>query len=100
MEGKLVRDRIPEIIRSRGERAEYHVLDDEAYKKALLEKLCEETAELLDNPSLEERADVAEVLRTLDEIFGFSSEAVETARRDKRETRGGFDRRIYLEGSA
>lgn len=97
MDGKLVRDHIPEIIRENGERAEYHTLDDMQYRQALLEKLCEEAAELRDNPSLEERADIAEVLRAIDELLAFTPDDVEAARREKREARGGFDKRIYLD---
>ena len=39
---KLVRDRIPEIIGSRGDRAVTRVLDDAGYRSALLAKLVEE----------------------------------------------------------
>ena len=42
---KLVRDRIPEIIGSRGDRAVTRVLDEAAYRDALLAKLVEEAQE-------------------------------------------------------
>jgi predicted house-cleaning noncanonical NTP pyrophosphatase (MazG superfamily) len=42
---KLVRDRIPEIIGSRGDRAGHPVLDAAGYRDALLAKLVEEARE-------------------------------------------------------
>ena len=47
MHGKLVRDRIPEIIRSTGRTPEVRVLDGEELREALLSKLEEETCELV-----------------------------------------------------
>ena len=44
---KLVRDKIPEIIRSNGEEPETRILSDEEYKKELEKKLLEEYQELL-----------------------------------------------------
>jgi predicted house-cleaning noncanonical NTP pyrophosphatase (MazG superfamily) len=96
--GKLVRDLIPDIIRQNGEVPVTRRLDDEEYPEALLEKLLEEAGELAESPSLEERADIEEVLRAIDEHFGFTPQAVEEARREKHDKRGGFSRRIFLEG--
>src|SRR5438105_4223380 len=45
---KLVRDRVPELIRERGERVTVAQLDEEAFVRALREKLVEEAYELLD----------------------------------------------------
>jgi predicted house-cleaning noncanonical NTP pyrophosphatase (MazG superfamily) len=42
---KLVRDRIPQIIESRGDRAITRVLGEAAYRDALLAKLVEEAQE-------------------------------------------------------
>ncbi len=42
---KLVRDRIPEFIGSRGDRAVTRVLDEAGYQNALLAKLVEEAQE-------------------------------------------------------
>ena len=44
---KLVRDRIPEIIGSRGDHAVIRVLDEAAYRDALLAKLVEEAQEAI-----------------------------------------------------
>lgn len=97
-EGKLVRDNIPDIIRAKGEVAKTRVLSEEAFKHALLNKLQEEVEELIESPSLEERADIAEVLQAIDELFGFDPAQLERERRAKYEARGGFEKRIFLEG--
>jgi predicted house-cleaning noncanonical NTP pyrophosphatase (MazG superfamily) len=65
---KHVRDRIPEIIGSRGDRAVTHVLGEAGYRDALLAKLVEEAQEASGARAEElpaELADVLEVLQTL-----------------------------------
>jgi len=95
---KLVRDRIPEIIEANGDKAVTRVLGDEAYKRALLEKLIEEAREPLEsNGSLDERADIAEVLAAIDDLFAWSHSDIITVKEDKNDKRGAFIRRIYLE---
>ena len=44
--GKLVRDRIPEIVAAEGGQQNVRVLDDDEYARALLDKLVEEVNEL------------------------------------------------------
>ncbi len=94
---KLVRDRIPVIIRDSGSQPTMHTLEGDAYKQALLAKLIEEALELQADCGYEERADIAEVLRAIDEEFGFSVHDIETARRDKADKRGAFRDKIFLE---
>jgi predicted house-cleaning noncanonical NTP pyrophosphatase (MazG superfamily) len=66
----------------------------------LLEKLLEEHVELLASDSLDEVADMIEVLFALAKQLGHSEEAVLGRRKAKREERGGFDRALYLTVSA
>ena len=95
---KLVRDKIPEIITSHGETPVTRVLNEAEYRHELLKKLVEEATELLEsNGSLEERADVAEVLRALDETLQVDSRELEAMRAKKAVDRGAFRDRIYLE---
>lgn len=94
---KLVRDKIPSIILADSKTPVTRILNDEEYKRALLEKLVEEAKELLESyADLGERADVAEVLKALDGVFAFDERAVESARVAKAEKRGGFEGRIFL----
>lgn len=93
---KLVRDRIPEIIVAGGREPVTRVLNDAEYLAALHRKLDEELQELHEAGSLEEMADLLEVLLALCEASGHTREALETARAAKAEARGRFRERIYL----
>ena len=69
---KLVRDKIPDIIKSNGENSITRVLEDEEYRKELYKKLLEETDEVIKSQNmeetLEELADVLEVLKSIAEL--------------------------------
>jgi len=97
---KLVRDRIPEMIRQTGN-CQTKILDEQSYILALKEKLIEESDEVRNAQSAEdlaeELADVLEVMEALKGILGISTEQVERARAEKNRERGRFDKRILLE---
>ncbi len=101
--GKLVRDKIPELIRASGRTAAVRVLDTDAYLAALHDKLDEESAEVRAATTtagiLEELADVMEVLTTLAEHHGASLADIITWAAAKRTTHGGFTARLWLESS-
>ena len=94
---KLVRDRIPEIIEADGKTCTCSVLSEEDYLRMLDEKLNEELAEYQESKSMEELADMMEVIRAVVLARGSSPEEVEEIRRKKAEKRGGFEKRILLE---
>ena len=94
---KLVRDRIPEIIRQSGAEPVCRTLNGEEKLAALKEKLCEEAAEFRQSGEMEELADVAEVLRALLRETGISRDALENARARNYRERGGFDGGVWLE---
>lgn len=93
---KLVRDKIPAIIEAQGSTCVTEVLSDEAYLAALDAKLDEELAEYRADGSLEELADLLEVLYAAAQARGCSPEMLEALRREKRQCRGGFEERIFL----
>lgn len=93
---KLVRDRIPDIIESSGKTCETCILDKEAYTASLKEKLQEEVTEYLTDDTLEELADILEVLHALAKSHGHTFEDVEKLRMEKKLSRGGFEKRIFL----
>lgn len=98
--GKLVRDRIPEIIEAEGSKAKVRVLDESELVSALTAKLVEEAEELRQAPPgdrLGELADVYEVLAALVGTLGLTDEQVQEAARLKRTERGGFSRSLWLE---
>jgi predicted house-cleaning noncanonical NTP pyrophosphatase (MazG superfamily) len=68
----------------------------EEYLKELDTKLNEEVAEYQADKSIEEMADVLEVLFAICEARGHSVEELLQVREDKREKRGGFKDKIYL----
>lgn len=94
---KLVRDKIPEMIEADGKMCKTHILSEEEYIAALEEKLNEEVAEYQADKTLEEMADVLEVLHAICVARGYMLEELEEVRVKKAEERGGFWERIFLE---
>jgi predicted house-cleaning noncanonical NTP pyrophosphatase (MazG superfamily) len=97
---QLVRDGIPRIIEAGGGQPVTRVLDQTGYLAALRAKLMEEAEEARSAPGRQfrsELADVLEVLRALAAAHSMSWEDVEAEAARKRDERGGFDRRIFLE---
>lgn len=98
---KLVRDKIPEIIENDGEIAFTRVLSDTNYKLELYKKLKEESSEVAASTSsketLEELADVLEVLRAIAHLEGIRLEEVIRIADEKKKKRGGFQKKIFLE---
>ena len=97
---KLVRDLIPEIILNNGEYPVIKILNDDEYKFELEKKLFEEYNEVLNSMGdsrIEELADMLEVMISLAEVENKSFEEIEKIRVLKKEKRGGFSKKIYLE---
>lgn len=84
---KLVRDRIPEIIKKDNKECEIKVLDDDRYVEELKSKLVEELEEYqeatTDGESLEELADILELMHALAKTHGSNIETVEKIRKEK-----------------
>lgn len=97
--GKLVRDKIPQIIIADGRTPIVRTLSDEEYLSELDRKLNEEVAEYQADKSLEEMADVLEVLLAICEARGHSVDELMEVRDKKREKRGGFRDKVYWEGN-
>ena len=97
--GKLVRDRIPEIIEADGKVPVTRILSEEEYLNALDIKLEEEVAEYQSDKSIEEMADVLEVLFAICEAKGYSVEQLMEVKQKKEDSRGGFKKRIFWEGN-
>lgn len=94
---KLVRDLIPQIIEENGNSCRCRILTEQEYLTALDEKLNEELAEYQQGKSMEELADLLEVIRAVITARGSTYEQVEAIRQAKAEKRGGFKKRIWLE---
>ncbi len=94
---KLVRDRIPDIIFKDGHSVGHRTLPETEFKEYLESKLDEEVAEFHKSKSLEELADIVEVLYALAEVHGHSVFDLGRMRRRKLFEKGGFVNRICLE---
>ncbi|AVK51361.1 phosphoribosyl-ATP pyrophosphohydrolase [Clostridium sp. MF28] len=93
---KLIRDKIPEIIKADRRECDTLTADGDEKYKLLEAKLQEEVNEFLEDKNLEELADVMEVLFGLADRLGYSEEELLKARDKKREERGGFKEGIVL----
>jgi len=94
---KLVRDKIPEIIKSNGKEAVTHIAKTEETKEMLFKKLIEELNEFQETPNEEELADMLEVIEGIASLFNFSLSSVYKVKQEKKLIRGGFNKRIILE---
>lgn len=98
--GKLVRDRVPELVAASGARPVVRRLGEADFEEALLAKLLEEVTELLEARSdgrLEEAADILEVLVALLDLQGLTLEDLLAEAAHKREARGAFADRVWWE---
>lgn len=97
--GKLIRDRVPDIIRQQGLTPIIETASPENYGHHVREKLGEELAEYLDSGDVTELADLIEVC--------FAAAALHSVERDglmaivdgRRTERGGFDDQIVWMGN-
>ena len=115
---KLVRDKIPEIIKRKGGKVKFHVADNYKFWRKLKEKLGEElkelaevTEEFIDTEEGEEKLieETADFLEVLDAVLKYRGgrkplsksqiRRVLSAKRKKAQERGQFKKRIILEES-
>lgn len=93
---KLVRDKIPAIIESKGAKCTTVIVSQNTYLDLLDMKLCEELTEFRTDHSQEELADMLEVMMTVAKARGYDWNQILEIQAKKREERGGFDDRIVL----
>lgn len=93
---KLVRDEIPQIIEQTGKKSTWEKMTDEQYFDALKTKLLEEANEYIESNDIGELADLFEVAYALLDYLGINLGELESIRINKREQRGGFEKRIFL----
>lgn len=93
---KLVRDRIPDIIRADGKCCVTRVSAPDEFLRMADAKLKEELNEYLASGDIEELADLLEVIHAVAGARGLSFEEVENLRLRKAEERGGFEKQLIL----
>ena len=95
---KLVRDKIPEIMLSKGETPITKILNNVEYVVFLEKKLDEEVAEYHNSKDIEELADILEVVYALCKSKGYSVDELLSVYQNKHDVRGGFSDKIFLIG--
>lgn len=93
---KLIRDKIPQIIEQSGKQAILEEVSGKEYLELLNAKLGEELQEYLDSQSVEELADLVEVVYAILEHKDVSLQDFEVIRKQKVEERGAFRDRLLL----
>ncbi len=100
---KRVRDRIPKIIAAAGRDYAVEGLSEAEFRRALVEKLVEEAAEVAAVDGSDDRsdwvaelADLFEVIDALLAAYGLERETVLAAQRHKQAERDGFGQRRRL----
>lgn len=93
---KMVRDSVPDIIEESGFRYKAERISSSGYFRALEAKLQEEINEFVETESLEELADIMEVVFAIAKAKGYSEEDLAKEREKKRKLKGGFEQGIIL----
>ncbi|CAM4306906.1 nucleoside triphosphate pyrophosphohydrolase [Bacillus paranthracis] len=97
---KLIRNKIPQIIKANGKTPTTRILSQDEYIKEICNKTEEELIEYLEADTkehkLEELSDLLELLNALAEHEGTTLEEINRIRKKKAEERGGFSDRIFL----
>lgn len=98
---KLVRDRIPEIIRARGGVPTVRTLPAEEFARALAAKLVEEAQEVQaalgsHEELAKEIGDVREVLDAMIDHYALARDEITRRQDRRRQERGGFSQRFFL----
>lgn len=100
IQNKLIRDKIPEIIKINGEKSKVTKLNEKQFDKALKEKMLEESLEVKNAKTREEilceLADVMEVMKSIAKNNKITFNDIEKTRKEKLAKRGGFQKRLFL----
>jgi len=98
---KLVRDKIPNIIKADGGASKIRILDNEEFIIELLKKLKEEVKELAEAKSdqselIKEIGDVYEVIDAIMDYYKIDKKKMIELKNERRLRRGGFKKKIFL----
>ncbi|WP_333879730.1 nucleoside triphosphate pyrophosphohydrolase [Lysinibacillus capsici] len=95
-----MRDKILEVIEAKGLSYHARILEPSELVKAIKAKMIEEATEFYEaqhkEDSVEELADILELIHMAIGVLGVSFEELEETREHKRNARGGFEKGIYL----
>ena len=94
---KLVRDKIPDIIKNKEAIPITHIASNNEYWLKLKEKLQEEVDEFVKDSNEEELADILEVIYAICDFKKIDKNRLELLRKKKAKERGGFKDKIILD---
>jgi predicted house-cleaning noncanonical NTP pyrophosphatase (MazG superfamily) len=96
---KLIRDRIPEVIKASGGVGKIVELSPKKFEKELKKKLIEEAREVVKadkDEILNELADVLELTKSIGDHYKIKFSTIEKAQGEKRKKRGDFTKKLFL----
>lgn len=97
---KLIRDKIPDIAKAQGRTLNVKAADKFELPVFALQKVHEELAEVEEalsrQSTLEELADLYEILDKYVQVMDFTKEEIEQARKEKIDKAGGFEYNYIL----
>jgi len=96
---KLIRDKIPEVIKASGGEGKIIELSPKRFENELKKKLVEESREVVKadkNEILNELADVLELTKSIGDHYKIKFSTIEKAQEEKRKKRGGFKKKLFL----
>ncbi|HDR8148064.1 nucleoside triphosphate pyrophosphohydrolase [Bacillus cereus] len=97
---KLIRNKIPQIIKSNGKTPTTRILPEDEYIEELCKKTQEELTEYIKAKTkpdkLEELSDLLELINALAEHEGATLEEINNIRKKKAKERGDFSDRVFL----
>jgi predicted house-cleaning noncanonical NTP pyrophosphatase (MazG superfamily) len=94
---KLIRDKIPSIIKKDGRTPKIHTAKRGEYRIKLNQKLLEEVREFGKSGEIYELADILEVVYALAEAEHVTAARLEALRKKRAAERGAFKKRIILD---
>ena len=102
LQKKLWRDKMIDLVeQNHGSKVNWRILDDQEFNQQIRIKLLEETEEIVAAPSrnelIEELADLYEVIDALISANSITKEEISTEQTRKRNERGGFMGRKFVE---
>lgn len=101
---KLIRDKIPEKIKSNNEDCDVRELGVEEFEQELLKKINEEASGLSRVRSreefLDELSDLTVVIEEIKKLQNITKEEVEIALQKNLGKKGGFEKRLFLNWSS
>jgi predicted house-cleaning noncanonical NTP pyrophosphatase (MazG superfamily) len=101
---KLCRDKVPDIIRTKGYECEVREVAHDEFKREIVRKVYEEASGVSNHDSREQLVkQLADLVITLDAVteeYGISDDELDEAVKKSMEEKGGYEKRLYLSWSS